>query len=106
MSEICRVWDANFQVYGAVKVWRQLSREGIAVARCTVERLMQRMGLEGARRGKRVRTTLPDPSAPCPLDRVKREFRAERPNQLWVADFTYVSTWQGWFYVAFITDAE
>ena len=65
---------------------------------------MQRMGLEGARRGKRVRTTVPDPSAPCPLDRVKREFRAERPNQLWVADFTYVSTWQGWFYVAFITD--
>ena len=76
MSEIRRVWDANFQVYGAVKVWRQLSREGIAVARCTVERLMQRMGLEGARRGKHVRTTVPDPSAPCPLDRVKREFRA------------------------------
>ena len=92
MSEISRVWNANFQVYGAVKVWRQLSREGIAVARCTVERLMQRMGLEGARRGKRVRTTVPDPSAPCPLDRVKRAFRAERLNQLWVADFTYVST--------------
>ena len=104
MSEIRRVWDANFQVYGAVKVWRQLNREGIVVARCTVERLMQRMGLEGARRGKRVRTTVADPSAPCPLDRVNRQFRADHPNQLWVSDFTYVSTWQGWLYVAFITD--
>jgi transposase InsO family protein len=92
MGEIHRVWDANFQVYGAVKVWRQLSREGIGVARCTLERLMQRMGLEGARRGKRVRTTVAGSSAPCPLNRVNQQFRAERPNQLWVSDFTYAST--------------
>ena len=92
------------QVYGADKVWRQLNREGVAVARCTVERLMRQEGLQGARRGKTVRTTVPDPKAPCPLDRVNRQFRAERPNQLWVSDFTYVSTWQGWVYVAFVVD--
>ena len=92
------------QVYGAEKVWRQLNREGIAVARCTVERLMRQLGLQGVRRGKTLRTTIADPKAPCPLDRVNRQFRAERPNQLWVSDFTYVSTWQGWVYVAFVVD--
>ena len=81
-----------------------MSREGIAVARCTVERLMRHLGLQGARRGKKVRTTISDTKAPCPLDRVNRVFKAERPNQLWVSDFTYVSTWQGWLYVAFVID--
>ncbi|URI11612.1 IS3 family transposase [Aquincola tertiaricarbonis] len=102
--EVQRVWRANMQVYGADKVWRQLNREGVAVARCTVERLMRQQGLQGVRRGKAVRTTVPDLKAPCPLDRVNRQFRAERPNQLWVSDFTYVSTWQGWVYVAFVVD--
>ena len=92
------------QVYGADKVWRQLKREGVQVARCTVERLMKQLGLEGARRGKVVRTTVPDKALPCPLDRVNRQFKADRPNQLWVSDFTYVSTWQGWLYVAFVID--
>lgn len=92
------------QVYGAVKVWRQLAREGTAVARCTVERLMRRIGLQGVRRGKIVRTTSSDSKAACPLDKVNRQFRAERPNELWVSDFTYVSTWQGWQYVAFLID--
>ncbi len=91
-------------MYGADKVWRQLNREGLQVARCTVERLMRRLGLQGVRRGKIIRTTIPDKNVPCPLDRVKRQFRAERPNQLWVSDFTYVSTWQGWLYVAFVID--
>ena len=104
MPHIERVWQANMQVYGAEKVWKQMNREDIAVARCTVERLMRRLGLEGIRRGKSVRTTTPDTSAPCPLDRVNREFQADRPNQLWVSDFTYVSTWQGWLYVAFVVD--
>jgi putative transposase len=99
-----RVFDQNLQVYGADKVWRQLLREGLAVARCTVERLMRLAGLRGVRRGKSVRTTVPDAKAPCPLDRVNRQFKADRPNQLWVADFTYVSTWQGFVYVAFVVD--
>ncbi len=102
--EIQRVWHANMRVYGADKVWKQMNREQIRVARCTVERLMQRLGLQGAVRGKRVRTTIPDVSAPRPLDRVNRQFKADRPNQLWVFDFTYVSTWQGWLYVAFVID--
>jgi putative transposase len=102
--KIERVWKANMQVYGARKVWRQLAREGTAVARCTVERLMRRHGLRGVMRGKVVRTTISDSKAPCPLDRVNRQFKAERPNQLWVSDFTYVSTWQGWLYVAFVID--
>ena len=102
--QIERVWQANMQVYGADKVWRQLRREGTAVARCTVERLMRKLGLRGVMRGKVVRTTVSDGKAPCPLDRVNRQFRAERPNQLWVSDFTYVSTWQGWLYVAFVID--
>lgn len=104
MPEIQRVWDFNQQVYGARKVWMQLKREGIAVARCTVARLMKHIGLVGTVRGKVVRTTIPDKKAACPLDRVNRQFKADRPNQLWVSDFTYVSTWQGWLYVAFVID--
>ena len=92
------------KVYGADKVWRQLHREEHVVARCTVERLMRRLGIQGARRGKSMRTTVPDTSAPCPLDHVNRQFKTDRPNQLWVSDFTYVSTWQGWLYVAFVID--
>jgi putative transposase len=99
-----RVWQANMQVYGADKVWKQLNREGISIARCTVERLMKRLSLQGVRRGKVVRTTISDGKALCPLDRVNRVFKADRPNQLWVSDFTYVSTWQGWQYVAFVID--
>ena len=92
-------------VYGVRKVRRQLGREGTSVARCTVERLMRRMGLRGVVRGKEARTTVPDKAMPCPADRVNRQFRAARPNLLWVADFTYVATWQGFVYVAFIIDA-
>lgn len=102
--QIERVWTGNLQVYGYRKVWRQMRREGAAVARCTVERLMRLKGLQGARRGKKVRTTVPDAKAPCPLDRVNRQFKADKPNQLWVSDFTYVSTWQGMVYVAFVVD--
>jgi putative transposase len=102
--QIKRVWQANMQVYGADKVWHQMNREDIAVARCTVERLMKRMGLQGVRRGKVVRTTVSDNKAPCPQDKVNRQFKADRPNQLWVSDFTYVSTWQGWLYVSFVID--
>jgi putative transposase len=98
------VWDANFPVYGVEKVWRQLLRERFDVARCTVERLMRRNGLRGVIRGKVVRTTVSDRATPCPQDRVNRQFRADRPNQLWVFDFTYVSTWQGFVYVAFVID--
>jgi putative transposase len=88
MVEIRRVFEANFCVYGVRKVWRQLGREGIVVARCTVARLMRMMGLQGVVRGKKVRTTIPDPAAACPLDRVNRQFKAPRPNALWVSDFT------------------
>lgn len=102
--EIERVWHANMQVYGADKVWRQLRREGTDVARCTVERLMRRAGMRGVMRGKVVRTTMGNAAAPCPLDRVNRHFKAQRPHQLWVSDFTYVSTWQGFVYVAFVID--
>ena len=104
LPEIERIWSANLGVYGADKVWKQLNREGIKTARCTVERLMRRRGLQGAIRGRKVRTTTPDTAAACPLDRVNRQFRADRPNQLWVSDFTYVSTWQGFVYVAFVID--
>ncbi len=103
-GHIQRVWDENLQVYGADKVWRQLRREGVEVARCTVERLMRRLGLQGARRGKPVKTTASDRNAPCPLDRVNRQFAADRPNTLWVADFTCVSTGQGFVCVAFVID--
>jgi len=103
--EIQRVYDENFQVYGARKVWLQLNREGFDVARCTVERLMKSMGLQGVSRGKPVKTTVSDKAAPCPLDRVNRQFWAPAPNRLWVSDFTYVSTWVGRLYVAFVFDA-
>jgi transposase InsO family protein len=95
----------NFQVYGVRKIWRQLRREAITVPRCQVARLMKCMGLAGAVRGKTVKTTHSDKSAPCPLDRVNRQFRAPGPNVLWVSDFTYVATWQGFVYVAFVIDA-
>ncbi len=98
------VWQENYEVYGARKVWRQMHREHQAVARCTVERLMRGMGICGATRGNTVKTTQADPENPNPRDRVKRQFTAEHPNQLWVADFTFVSTWQGFAYVAFIVD--
>ncbi|ETF03007.1 transposase IS401 [Advenella kashmirensis W13003] len=104
MVQIHRVWEQNFRVYGARKVWRQMNREGTRVARCTVERLMRQLGIQGVRRGKRVRTTVAGRAPACPLDLVKRRFEADRPNRLWVADFTYVSTWQGWLYVAFVID--
>jgi transposase InsO family protein len=93
--EVRRVFDDNFQVYGVRKVWRQLRRENHDVARCTVERLMRDMGLQGAIRGKPVRTTVSDKAASCPQDHVNRQFRAPRPNVLWVSDFTYVATWTG-----------
>lgn len=104
MIEIRRVFEANFCVYGVRKVWRQLGREGIEVARCRVARLMRTMGLSGVVRGRKVRTTIPDPAAVCPLDRVNRQFKAPRPNALWVSDFTYVATWSGFVYVAFVID--
>ena len=88
LPQVQRVYDQNLRVYGADKVWRQLCREGTAVARCTVERLMRLRGLQGVRRGKAVRTTVPDAKAACPRDRVNRQFKAQRPNELWVADFS------------------
>jgi putative transposase len=102
--EIQRVFDENKQVYGVRKVWRQLVREGYKVARCTVARLMRKLGLEGVVRGKVVKTTHSDKATPCPRDQVNRQFKAERPNALWVSDFTYASTWQGFVYVAFVID--
>ena len=105
MRTVRRVFDANFRVYGVRKVWRQLRREGFDVARCTVSRLMRRMGLEGAIRGKPIRTTMSDKAAPCPLDHVNRQFYAPAPNMLWLSDFTYVATWAGFVYVAFVIDA-
>jgi transposase InsO family protein len=103
--EVKRVWDENFSVYGVEKVWRQLGREGVEVARCTIERLMRAMGLRGAVRGRAFKvTTIADESAMRPQDLVHRDFRASRPNQLWVADITYVATWAGFVYVAFVID--
>lgn len=102
--EIDRVFKENFRVYGVRKVWRQLRRERFNVARCTVARLMRVLGLEGVIRGKPIRTTFSDKGAPCPLDHVNRQFHAPRPNVLWVSDFTYVSTWSGFVYVAFVID--
>jgi transposase InsO family protein len=104
MAQIRRVHEGNFEVHGARKVWRQLGREGVAVARCAVERLMRRMGLRGVVRGKETRTTVVDKALPCPADKVNRQFRALRPNMLWVSDFTYVATWQGFVHVAFVID--
>ena len=103
--QILRVFSENFQVYGVRKVWRQLKREGFEVARCTVSRLMKAMGLKGVVRGKPHRTTFSDKAAPCPSDKVNRQFQAPRPNALWVSDFTYVATWAGFVYVAFVIDA-
>jgi putative transposase len=102
---IARVHAEHFGVYGARKVWRQLHREGIGVARCTVERLMRGLGLEGVRRGKPHRTTMPEETAARPADLVERDFSATGPNRLWVADLTYVATWSGFVYVAFVIDA-
>jgi transposase InsO family protein len=104
-QEIRRVFAANFGVYGVHKVWRQMQREGIDVARCTVARLMRQMGLQGVVRGKSIKTTVSDAAAPCPRDRVNRQFTAPRPNALWVSDFTFVATWSGFVYVAFVIDA-
>jgi transposase InsO family protein len=104
-EEIRRIWKDNFEVYGARKIWHQLKRDGFQVARCTVERLMRSMRLQGAVRGRKTRTTIPSPTDPRPLDLVKREFSAHAPNELWVADFTYVAAWSGFVYVAFIIDA-
>jgi putative transposase len=104
-AEIRRVFEANFGVYGVRKIWRQLGREGTSVARCTVARLMRQMGLRGVIRGKEARTTITNKAMPCPADRVNRQFRASQPNLLWLADFTYVATWQGFVYVAFVIDA-
>lgn len=103
--EIQRVFESNFGVYGVRKVWWQLLREGFTVARCTVERLMRDMGLKGVIRGRSVRTTIGDKAAPCPLDHVNRQFQAPAPNRLWLSDFTYVATWSGFVYVAFVIDA-
>jgi putative transposase len=102
--EIERVFEQNLKVYGVRKVWHQMHREGFDVARCTVARLMKDIGIEGVIRGKRPRTTIPDKALPCPLDRVNRQFHASAPNVLWVSDFTYVATWQGFVYVAFVID--
>ena len=103
--DIRRVWEENFSVYGPRKVWRQLKRENVTVARCTVERLMRSMGLQGAVRGRKFKTTIGDDSAPRPADLVKRDFTATRPNQLWVSDLTYIATWRGFVYAAFVIDA-
>ncbi len=103
--EILRVFEENWRVYGVRKIWRQLGREGFVVARCTVARLMKGMGIQGVIRGKPHRTTIPDNKAPCPLDKVNRQFRVPAPNRLWVSDFTYVATWRGFVYVAFVIDA-
>ena len=103
--EVQRVFDGNFGVYGVRKVWRQLLREGWRVARCTVERLMRKMGLKGVIRGKSIRTTIGDKAVLCPLDHVNRQFHAPAPNRLWLSDFTYVATWSGFVYVAFVIDA-
>ena len=104
MVDIRRVFEANYGVYGARKMWRQLNREGIVVARCTVERLMRQMGMEGRVRGKKRRTTIPADVSPRPADLVERTFAATRPNALWVADITYVATWSGFAYAAFVID--
>jgi putative transposase len=104
-AAIIRVRQGNYDVYGPRKVWLALNRQGTPVARCTVERLMRQMGLAGARRGKKVRTTVPGPAAARPADLVRRNFARPAPDRLWVADFTYVPTWQGMVYVAFVIDA-
>jgi len=102
--ELLRVWQDNRSVYGARKLWHAMRREQFDIARCTVERLMRNIGIEGVRRGKKVKTTYGQPAELCPLDKVNRQFRATQPNQLWVSDFTFVSTWRGFVYVAFVID--
>lgn len=102
--EVMRVFEENFGVYGVRKVWRQMKREGFDLARCSVARLMRDLGLQGVIRGKPVRTTVSNKAAPCPLDHVNRQFHAPAPNRLWVSDFTYVATWAGFAYVAFVID--
>jgi transposase InsO family protein len=102
--EVSRVWEENQSVYGARKVWKQLNRESIPVGRWSVETVMRKLGLEGVRRGRRCRTTIPGDLTDKPLDLVNREFVSSQPNQLWVADITYIATWSGFVYVAFITD--
>ena len=102
--EILRIWRENRCVYGAHKIWKQSRREGRTIPRCTVERLMRVLGISGVTRGKRIRTTVPDDAADRPADLVNREFVADRPNQLWVADLTYVSTWRGSVYTAFVVE--
>ena len=101
---ILNIWENNYRAYGYRKIWHVMRRNGVEVARCTVARLMKRLEIEGIRRGKRVKTTQPGLPGMCPLDLVNRDFRADRPNELWVADYTYVSTWQGFAYVAFVID--
>jgi transposase InsO family protein len=103
--EVQRVWEENFRAYGARKVWKQLNREELTIARCTTERLMRALGLQGVVRGRRVKTTIPEDLQERPLDRVNRTFTVSRPNALWVADLTYVATWRGLVYVAFVIDA-
>ena len=102
---IARVWEESYRVYGVRKVWRQLQREGITVARCTVARLMRELGIRGVVRGPRVKTTTPVATLACPADRVNRVLQAPRPNALWLADITYVGIWAGFVYVAFVIDA-
>jgi len=103
-AEISRVYKENREVYGADKVWLELNRQGISVARCTTERLMRQLGLQGVRRGRKIRTTVPGKDGQRAPDRLKRDFTAPAPNRRWVADFTYVATWAGIVYVAFVTD--
>jgi len=103
-ESIATLWTENFEVYGVRKMWKALKRGGREVARCTVARLMRRSGLQGAVRGRKFKTTIPDTAAHRPLDLVHREFKATRPNELWVADLTYVATWRGFVYVAFVID--
>ena len=102
--EIERVFEQNLSIYSVRKIWHQMRREGFEIARYTVARLMKDIGIEGVIRGKKPRTTIPDKALPCPLDRVNRQFHALAPNVLWVSDFTYIATWQGFVYVAFVID--
>ena len=104
LIQIRRVWDESGQLYGVRKVWEQLKRDLVEIPRCQVERLMRKHGLAGVRRDKRIRTTVSDPKVASPTDLVERKFHAGHPNQLWVSDFTYVSTWSGFVYVAFVVD--
>lgn len=103
-NAILRIWNENFQVYGVRKIWKQMIREGYSIARCTVERLMKVLGIKGARRGKPFKCIIHEDLADRPMDLVKREFVADKPNQLWVADITYIRSWTGWVFTAFVID--